>query len=55
MTYTVTVTNEGPGDFTAADPASFADDLTEVLDDATFVDGSITHHERAPPRSTTPS
>ena len=42
MTYTVVVKNEGPGDFTAADPASFADDLTEVLDDATFVDGSIT-------------
>ena len=40
MTYTVVVKNEGPGDYTAADPASFVDDLTDVLDDATFVDGS---------------
>ncbi len=42
MTYTVVVTNEGPGDYTAAEPASFDDDLSAVLDDATFVDGSIT-------------
>ncbi len=42
VTFTVTVTNDGPGDFTAAEPAAFADDLSEVLDDATFVDGSIT-------------
>ena len=42
MTYTVTVTNEGPGDYTAAAPASFADDLSDVLDDATYVAGSET-------------
>ena len=38
VTYTVTATNEGPGDFTADAPASITDDLTEVLDDATFDD-----------------
>ena len=42
MTYTVVVTNEGPGDYTGAEPATFTDDLSEVLDDATFVGGSIT-------------
>ncbi|WP_073809145.1 DUF11 domain-containing protein [Kitasatospora sp. CB01950] len=36
VTYTVTVTNNGTVDFTAADPASFTDDLTDVLDDATY-------------------
>ena len=34
--YTVTVTNDGPGAFTAQAPASFVDDLTDVLDAATF-------------------
>lgn len=38
VTYTVTATNAGPGDFTADAPASLTDDLTEVLDDATFND-----------------
>lgn len=38
LTYTVTVTNVGPGEFTAATPATFSDDLTEVLDDATWND-----------------
>ena len=38
VTYTVVVTNVGPGDFTAANPATFTDDLTSVLDDATFND-----------------
>ena len=42
ITYTVTVTNPGPGDYTAAHPATFSDDLTDVLDDATFDAGSIT-------------
>ncbi len=42
ITYTVTVTNPGPGDYTAAHPATFTDDLTDVLDDATFDAGSIT-------------
>ena len=41
ITYTVTVTNPGPGDYTAAHPATFGDDLTDVLDDATFDAGSI--------------
>ena len=36
ITYTVTATNDGTGDFTAADPASVVDDLTGVLDDATY-------------------
>ncbi|MBO1741425.1 Ig-like domain-containing protein [Leifsonia sp. TF02-11] len=36
ITYTVTVTNTGQADFTAADPASWSDDLTAVLDDATY-------------------
>ena len=38
----MTVTNPGPGDYTAAHPATFTDDLTDVLDDATFDAGSIT-------------
>ncbi len=36
VTYTVTVTNSGPGTYTAAKPASATDDLTDVLDAATF-------------------
>ncbi|MDP3951829.1 GEVED domain-containing protein [Microbacterium sp.] len=40
VTYTVTVTNDGPGAFTDAAPATMTDDLSDVLDDATF--GSIT-------------
>nr|WP_243869459.1 hypothetical protein [Amycolatopsis granulosa] len=36
VTYTVTVTNTGQADFTAQDPASFTDDLSGVLDDATY-------------------
>ena len=42
ITYAVTVTNPGPGDYTAAHPATFSDDLADVLDDATFDAGSIT-------------
>ncbi|RWZ46121.1 DUF11 domain-containing protein, partial [Labedella phragmitis] len=42
LTYTVRVTNAGPGDYSAAAPASFSDDLSEVLDDATFEADSIT-------------
>ena len=34
--YTVTITNVGPGDYTADHPATAVDDLTRVLDDATF-------------------
>ncbi|MFB7796895.1 GEVED domain-containing protein [Isoptericola sp. NPDC056134] len=36
VTYTVTVTNTGGAPYTALDPATFTDDLTEVLDDATW-------------------
>ncbi|MEL7978094.1 CshA/CshB family fibrillar adhesin-related protein [Isoptericola sp. F-RaC21] len=36
VTYTVTVTNPGGGDYTADDPATFTDDLSGVLDDATY-------------------
>lgn len=42
VTYTVTVTNAGPGDYTPGAPASFTDDLAEVLDDATLDEASIT-------------
>lgn len=38
VTYTITVTNEGPGDYTADAPASMTDDLSDVLDAATFDD-----------------
>ena len=41
LTYTVVMTNVGPGNYTIADPASFSDDLSEVLDDATFDGGSL--------------
>lgn len=41
VTYTVTVTNPGPGAYTAAAPATATDDLSAVLDDATFVDASL--------------
>lgn len=40
VTYTVTLTNDGTADYTAADPAELVDDLSDVVDDATFVDGS---------------
>ncbi len=38
VTYTVTGTNNGPGDFTADTPALLVDDLSKVTDDATFND-----------------
>ena len=38
MTYTLTVTNDGAGDWTTGDPATVVDDLTNVLDDATWDD-----------------
>lgn len=40
ITYTVKATNVGDSDFTAATPATIFDDLTGVLDDATF-DGNV--------------
>jgi uncharacterized repeat protein (TIGR01451 family) len=36
VTYTVTVTNTGTADYTTATPAAFTDDLSKVLDDATY-------------------
>ncbi|MFE6867280.1 hypothetical protein ACFVFS_12015 [Kitasatospora sp. NPDC057692] len=36
VTYTLKVTNTGASDYTAADPASFTDDMTGVLDDAAY-------------------
>ena len=36
ITYTVTVVNTGGAAYTAANPASFNDDLSKVLDDATY-------------------
>ena len=36
VTYTVRVTNTGQAPYTTADPASFTDDLSSVLDDATY-------------------
>jgi uncharacterized repeat protein (TIGR01451 family) len=36
VTYTITVTNTGAAAYTAASPASFTDDLSAVLDDATY-------------------
>jgi uncharacterized repeat protein (TIGR01451 family)/fimbrial isopeptide formation D2 family protein len=42
VTYTLTVRNTGEVAYTADNPASFDDDLADVLDDADFVDGSAT-------------
>ena len=42
IVYTVTVKNTGPGDFTAAHLATFSDDLSAVLDDATM--NAADHH-----------
>jgi uncharacterized repeat protein (TIGR01451 family) len=36
ITYTITVTNTGKADYTDAVPASFTDDLSAVVDDATY-------------------
>ncbi|WP_144018593.1 CshA/CshB family fibrillar adhesin-related protein [Demequina sp. NBRC 110051] len=36
--YTITVTNTGQAPYTADDPATLTDDLTDVLDDATYND-----------------
>lgn len=39
--YTVTITNPGPGDWSEDRPAELVDDLSEVLDDASLVTGSL--------------
>ena len=36
VTYTVTVTNTGQVDYTDSNPASFTDDLSQVIDDAVY-------------------
>lgn len=41
VTYTLTVTNTGQTDYTAGDPASLTDDLTGVLDDATYRNDAV--------------
>jgi fimbrial isopeptide formation D2 family protein/uncharacterized repeat protein (TIGR01451 family) len=41
VTYEVTATNVGTGDYTALDPAVFADDLSGVLDDGEY-NGDVT-------------
>ncbi|MFB8893433.1 DUF7927 domain-containing protein [Microbacterium plantarum] len=49
--YTITVTNQGPGAYTATAPATLTDDLSNVLDAATYNDdaaastGSVTYGE----------
>ncbi|QIM17914.1 DUF11 domain-containing protein [Leucobacter coleopterorum] len=40
-TYTVSVANTGTGDYTEADPAIIVDDMTSLLDDATFNDDAV--------------
>jgi uncharacterized repeat protein (TIGR01451 family) len=40
ITYTVTETNVGSADYTAGSPATIADDLSAVLNEASFVGGS---------------
>ncbi|WP_166375864.1 DUF11 domain-containing protein [Aeromicrobium phragmitis] len=42
VTYTVTATNIGPGDYTEDAPAEVRDDLSGVLDDATLDEDSLT-------------
>ena len=51
ISYTVTVTNTGSVPYTAAAPASFTDDLSQVLNGATYngdASGGATRR-RAPP------
>jgi uncharacterized repeat protein (TIGR01451 family) len=42
VTYALTVTNTGSAAYTTAVPAALSDNLSDVLDDATFVTGSAT-------------
>lgn len=41
VTYTVTVTNTGKVDYTDTDPATFDDDMSKVLDDATYNNDAV--------------
>src|SRR5690606_26026373 len=45
ITYTVTATNTGATDFTAENPAIVFDDLSGVLDDATFNDDATANQD----------
>ena len=51
ITYTITVTNTGQVAFTAAEPATFTDDLSQVLDDAVYRNdgkastGTLSYHK----------
>lgn len=51
ITYTVKITNNGPGDYTDENPARVDDDLSEILDDATYngdadaTAGTVTYDE----------
>ncbi|WP_155990762.1 GEVED domain-containing protein [Paraoerskovia marina] len=45
VTYTVVATNVGSVDFTAGAPATVVDDMTEVLDDATYNDDATVSPE----------
>ncbi|WP_210650033.1 CshA/CshB family fibrillar adhesin-related protein [Nocardioides sp. SYSU D00065] len=49
VTYTVVATNPGPGTYTADAPAYVVDDLTDVLDDADLVAGSVAANRGAAP------
>jgi uncharacterized repeat protein (TIGR01451 family) len=48
VTYTVTLTNNGTSDYTAGIPAKVLDNLTGVLDDATYVSGTVSVDGGAP-------
>lgn len=48
INYTVTLTNEGGGNFTTAHPASMTDDLSDVLDDADWNDDAASTVGSAP-------
>lgn len=43
LTYTVIVRNAGPGAYTASHPATFTDDLSDVLDDADLTGGPVSN------------
>ncbi|MDQ4054770.1 MAG: GEVED domain-containing protein [Actinomycetota bacterium] len=49
ITYTVTATNTGEGDYTAANPARVWDDLSGVLDDATYNNDAVADRDPASP------
>lgn len=52
--YTVTATNDGPGAYTAAEPARVIDDLTDVIDDGTLDESTITTDRGTTPTYSSP-